>query len=244
MLAQSLAAARRSGASVSQLAPLPDVDLPPDLPAAETALAEGRSVSVIIPTLNEEVRIASLLDRLLVAYPHQILIADGGSSDRTRALADRPGVEILNGPRGRAVQMNHAAARATGEFLLFLHADTLPPPGFPEVIPDILNRPGTSAGAFRFQLNGALPAAPLIETLVALGCRLRQLPYGDQGLFLRRSLFHHLDGFPEWPVMEDLHLVRRLRGLGTIALARQASLTSPRRWQSQGAARTFFVINS
>ena len=136
--------------------------------------------------------------------------------------------------------MNLAAAMATGEFLLFLHTDTLPPPDYPQVVSQILQSPGTSAGAFRFALAGDLAGAPLIELLVHLRCRLQGTPYGDQGLFLRLSIFQHLGGFPDWPILEDLHMVRQLKRLGPVHTAEQTAMTSPRRWEDGGTARTFF----
>ncbi len=239
VLRQSVDAAARSRKSVRQLEPMADVDLPGDLPAAEAALASGETLSIIIPTLNEEKALPPLLDALLAARPHEILIADGGSTDATRQTAERPGVKVLATPPGRAAQMNHAAARAAGEFLLFLHADTRPPPDFPELVTRTLQTPGTSAGAFRFQFDGSHPATPLVESLVHLRCRLRRLPYGDQGLFLRRSLFHHLGGFPEWPVMEDYQFVRTLKKSGRVRITASAAITSSRRWQDNGLVRTF-----
>ncbi|MFU8894685.1 MAG: TIGR04283 family arsenosugar biosynthesis glycosyltransferase [Luteolibacter sp.] len=239
VLRQSLDAANRSHKHVHLLAPMSDVDLPEDLPAAEAALASGETLSIIIPTLNEAEALAPLLDTLLAARPHEILIADGGSTDATRETANRPGVKFIEAAHGRAVQMNHAAALATGEFLLFLHADTRPPPDFPALITRTLQTPGTSAGAFRFKLDDSLPAAPLIESLVHLRCRLRQLPYGDQGLFLRRSLFDHLGGFPEWPVMEDYQFIRILKKRGRIRITDSPAITSSRRWRKSGVVRTF-----
>ena len=135
--------------------------------------------------------------------------------------------------------MNLAAAMATGEFLLFLHADTMPPTYYLQVIRRILQTPGTSAGSFRFAIEGDLAGAPLIESLVHLRCRLQGTPYGDQGLFIRRRLFSHLGGFPDWPVMEDLHMVRLLKRLGSVRTAPQAAHTSSRRWETSGIIRTF-----
>ena len=239
VLKQSLAAAGRAGLHAALLEVRPDVDLPEDLPAAKTILAAAATLSVIIPTLNEEARLAELLEYLKRSKPHEIIVADGGSSDRTLEIAKTAGVRVISAPTGRAVQMNLAAAMATGEFLLFLHADTLPPPGYPQIIRRLLQMPGTSAGAFRFELAGNLAAAPLIEPLVHLRCRLGGTPYGDQGLFLRRRIFRHLGGFPDWPVLEDLHFVRQLKRLGPVRLAPQAARTSARRWEDGGTARTF-----
>ena len=135
--------------------------------------------------------------------------------------------------------MNLAATTARGEFLLFLHADTLPPEDYPALVRDTLNRPGVAAGAFRLELDEQLAAAPLVEGLVDLRCRWLHLPYGDQGLFVRRSLFQHFGGFPDWPVMEDLHFVRQLRRVGEVSVTRDPARTSSRRWRDRGVVRTF-----
>jgi len=239
VLKQSLAAAATCGVHAALLEVRPDVDVAEDLSDANERLAEGNTLSVIVPTLNEEPHLLKLLERLKQASPHELIIADGGSTDRTVAVAELAGARVISAPQGRASQMNLAAAMATGEFLLFLHADTLPPPDYPQVISRVLQSPGTSAGAFRFALAGDLAGAPLIESLVHLRCRLQGTPYGDQGLFIRRRIFRHLGGFPDWPVLEDLHMVRRLKRLGPVRTAQQEAMTSPRRWENGGTVRTF-----
>lgn len=239
VLEQSLAATRDSFLNVALLEVHEDVDTPDDLPAAETVLASGESISIIIPTLNEETHLPFLLEHLHRGHPHEIIIADGGSRDRTVEIAEKAGARIVHAAKGRAAQMNLAAATATGEFLLFLHADTLPPSNYPAVIRSILHTPGTSAGAFRFALSGELPTASLIERFVNLRCRLFQTPYGDQGLFLRRRIFRYAGRYPDWPVLEDLHLVRMLRRIGRVRTSPEAARTSPRRWQQGGTIRTF-----
>ena len=239
VLARSIEKARSLGLTHRLLGELPDVDEPPDLPDAEAALAAARRVSVIVPALNEAENLRRLLPRLAAGQPHEILVADGGSTDTTRSVAESFGARWLAAPRGRARQMNAAAARATGEHLLLLHADTDPPPDYARLVADTLDRVGTSAGAFRFALREPIPGGFLVERGVALRCALRQLPYGDQGLFLRRRLFQALGGFPDWPLLEDLELVRRLRRLGRIAVTDEAAPTSSRRWREAGLIRTF-----
>ena len=239
VLEASLAAASAAGAKVQLLDPIPDVDLPEDLPAAEAALEKGSTVSVIIPTFQEEGNIAPLLDIVAKSSPHEIIVSDGGSTDKTTSLAVRSGATVITSAKGRAAQMNAGAAAATGEFLLFLHADTIPPVNFPEIIGRTLRQPNTPAGAFTFKLSGDLAAATLIETLVALRCSFARKPYGDQGIFIRRSLFEATGGFPEIPVMEDLNMIRKLSKLGTVSIAKDPAYTSPRRWQEGGLVRTF-----
>lgn len=239
VLEESLAAAKAAGIRTTLLDTLSDVDLPEDLPAAKKVLTEGLTVSIIIPTLNEAETISSLLEQIQASQPHEIIITDGGSTDDTTALAKATGARTISSQKGRAKQMNLGASSASGEFLLFLHADTIPPRDFHKIISEILNRPGTSAGAFSFQLDDEIGAASLIEKLVSIRCKLFGTPYGDQGLFLRRTLFEEIGGFPEWPVLEDLGIVRALRRHGKVRLAPEPAITSSRRWKKGGTIRTF-----
>lgn len=239
VLAVSIQRARQSGCEPAPLAQLHDVDEPPDLPDALAALDESRRVSVIIPTFNEAENLTHLLPRLTAARPHEILVADGGSSDESTKIAESLGAKVVQAARGRARQMNAAASVATGEFLLFLHADTDPPDHFPALVAATLEQPMVAAGAFRFALREPLFGGALIEKGVALRCAFRQLPYGDQGLFVRRTLCASLCGFPDLPRLEDLEMVRRLRALGRIAITPEAARTSSRRWREAGIVRTF-----
>ncbi len=239
VLAESLARAREQGVEPALLSMLPDVDVPADLPAGAQALTQGSTVSVIIPTLNEAENLARLLPLVRSAQPLEILLADGGSTDATAAMAAAHGARFIASERGRARQMNAAAREARGEYLLFLHADTDPPENFCDLIRHHLQGAGTAAGAFRFALREPIRGGGLIERLVALRCATRHSPYGDQGLFLRRSLFLAMGGFPDWPILEDVKLVHELRDLGRIAITQEAGPTSARRWQQQGVLRTF-----
>ena len=239
VLRKSLAAASAAGIRVELLDVLSDVDMPEDLEAAEAVLRDGSSVSVIIPALNEAPTIASLIETIKSSMPYEIILADGGSTDDTAQIARAAGARVISTTKGRAAQMNAGAAIATGEFLVFLHADTVPPAGFPKTIKQMLNRPGTSAGAFTFRLDNQIGCSSLIEKLVHLRCKLFATPYGDQGIFLRRRLFNQIAGFPEWPCLEDLGIVRRLRKRGKIRISPESALTSSRRWAIGGTVRTF-----
>lgn len=240
VFSQTLKAAKNHGISPEILKRFSDVDLPDDLPAAREALASGASLSVIIPTLNEVHAVPTLISLLRDAGIEEILIADGGSEDGTRTAAREAGATVVTAPRGRAAQMNAAAKLATGELLLFLHADTHPPEGFPTIITETLQSPGVAAGAFGFSLGDDYPPAALIEALVDWRCRLRHLPYGDQGFFIRRRIYNALGGFPDLPVMEDYAMVKKARKCGRVVTTRASALTSPRRWQEGGLLRTFF----
>lgn len=194
------------------------------------------SVSVIIPTLNEEGCLAATLAALRAQTPGQIIIADGGSTDATcrlAAAADR----LVRAPRGRAAQMNAGAAHATGEVLLFLHADCTLEAGALAAAERILRRPGVVAGCFRMRVRAAGMRYRSIDAAATVRVRLTGLVYGDQGLFLRRDTFARLGGFPPLSFMEDLFFSRTLRQQGRIVVAAPRIYVSARRWQQMGLVR-------
>jgi rSAM/selenodomain-associated transferase 2 len=196
------------------------------------------SVSVIIPTLDEESCLAETLRLLRVHQPHEIIIVDGGSTDGTRELARSAGADtVLEGPRGRALQMNQGAAHATGDVLLFLHADCSLEPGALEDSERRLAMRGIVAGCFRMAvpLSGLLYRS--IEGCATARVRLSGIVYGDQGLFVRREVFERLGGFPPLRFMEDFFFSRRLRREGRIVVAPRRIFVSPRRWQRAGLVR-------
>lgn len=239
VLKVTLEKATTSGLSVSLLDRLSDVDEAADLPAAERALAAGTSLTVIIPTLNEVEALETLLPLLQAGRPDQILIAHAGTADLSALLTTWPGLEIVSTPPGRGRQMNLATARATGEFLLFLHADTHPPFDYRDQITTTLHRPGVSCGAFRFALREDFCGKKLIEIFTRWRGNLFSLPYGDQGLFVRRSVFTAVGGFPEWPILEDVALVKRLRRVGKVVIVAGEGPTSARRWLRDGVIATW-----
>jgi rSAM/selenodomain-associated transferase 2 len=194
------------------------------------------SISVIIPTLNEE---AGLIDTLLsvrAEQPKEILVVDGGSSDATCDLA-READRVLHGPRGRAAQMNLGAAHASGDVLLFLHADCTLEEGALGAAEECLGRQGVVAGCFRMRVTADFPAFRLIDVCATARVRFTGLIYGDQGLFVERRLFEQVGGFPPLRLMEDVFLSKTLRRQGRIVVAPRRIFVSPRRWQRQGIVR-------
>jgi len=197
-------------------------------------------LSVVIPTLNEEARLPGCLTALArQGGAIEVVVADGGSTDRTRELASRfPGVRVVVSAPARGLQMNAGARVANGELLWFLHADCVPPAGAASMIRRCLADPATTLGAFRFALDSRQWRYRIVEAGVRLRCRLLHLPYGDQGLFLRRTTFEALGGYREEPLFEDLHLVRAARVAGRVVCLPYPLPTSVRRCRRDGVVRT------
>jgi rSAM/selenodomain-associated transferase 2 len=194
------------------------------------------TISIIIPTLNEEACLAETIQAVRELRPFEVVVVDGGSTDGTAAAA--AGADcFLTAPRGRAVQMNHAAHQARGQLLLFLHADCTLEAGVLEAACRVLRMPGVVACCFRQTVLGPHWLYRPIDWCASLRVRLTGLAYGDQGLCLRRELFIALGGFPEVPLMEDLLFSRRLQRHGRIMVAPKRVFVSPRRWRQAGIVR-------
>ena len=165
-------------------------------------------------------------------------MVDGGSRDDTVAIARKAGARVETGKRGRAAQQNFGASVASGRVLLFLHADTRLPAGYPTHIFNTFMDPRVALGAFRFKTDSHTPMMKLITFGTNLRARYLKMPYGDQALFIRKSTFDFVGGFPEMPLSEDLFLVRRIRKENRIGIASADAVTSARRWDRLGPLKT------
>jgi rSAM/selenodomain-associated transferase 2 len=199
------------------------------------------NISIITPVLNEELQIISFLDNFSGMHACEHILIDGGSTDRTCQFIRQYPVTLLSSAPGRGSQQNAGAAAATYDTLLFLHCDTRLPENFQHHIQQTLEEPGTVAGAFSLTIDHPRHPYRLIEKAVNLRSRLLSLPYGDQGLFMRKSAFIQAGGFPDQPILEEIPLLHRLRRLGRIGLAPASVTTSARRWQQLGIFRTTLI---
>lgn len=193
-------------------------------------------VSIIIPTLNEAPSIAKAISRARRLSPAEIIVVDGGSTDDTvanAAAADR----VLTSPRGRAAQQNAGAAASRGDVLLFLHADCWLEPGILDAVTAALRDERSVGGCFRQAIDAQGGRYRWLERGNALRVRLWKLAYGDQGIFVRRSVFEQLGGFPALALMEDLFFMKRLRHEGRFVLLDGPLHVSARRWQQRGVVR-------
>lgn len=210
---------------------------------------KAAQISIIIPALNEAATIEKTLTRLHDIADIEVIVVDGGSQDETVAIAQRCAklfassseLKVIPAAAGRASQMNAGAAVATGDILLFLHADTHLPPEFDTLVRQSLQNSSTVAGAFELRIDANLQGLRTIEKIVNMRSRIFSLPYGDQAIFLKTTTFHDIGGFPDLPIMEDFELMLRLKRQGCIEIIPATVLTSGRRWQKLGVVKTTLI---
>ena len=199
-------------------------------------------LSIVMPVLNEARHIADILQPLQALRRNgtEVIVADGGSTDATPALAAPLADRMIAAPRGRALQMNAGARAARGDVLLFLHADTRLPGNAPDLIAHALQE--HAWGRFDVNIEGRSHWLPVIAMMMNLRSRLSSICTGDQALFVTRAAFEAAGGFPEQPLMEDIELSKRLKRIGKPACLRGPVTTSGRRWDRDGAWPTILLM--
>jgi len=201
-------------------------------------------LSIIIPALDEGEGIATALDALadLRALGTEVIVVDGGSRDatiqRARLRADR----VMSAPRGRARQMNAGAAKATGDVLLFLHADTRLPSAAEMLVLDGLERIGSVWGRFDVAIDGKSLLLVPVAWMMNLRSWATGIATGDQAIFVRRDAFQLVGGFPEIALMEDIALSKKLKRLSRPLCLHQRAVTSGRRWDTHGVLATIWLM--
>ena len=200
------------------------------------------AVSVVIPTLNEEACVGLAVRSAIAAGATEVIVSDGGSGDATLAAAARAGATAtVRSLPGRGVQLNAGSTFATGQFILFLHADNQLDETCLRQIAACWQHARDPAevvwGAFRQQIEDPSRRYRLLEWGNAMRVQFRRLPFGDQATFVRRSTFKQMGGFAEVPLMEDVELAARLRKISKPVLLDGPVTVSPRRWQDRGVVR-------
>ncbi|HEX7217902.1 MAG TPA: TIGR04283 family arsenosugar biosynthesis glycosyltransferase [Burkholderiales bacterium] len=194
----------------------------------------AQRLSIVVPALNEARGIRAALEALapLRARGHEVIVVDGGSTDGTQRIAIPLCDLFLNAPRGRAVQMNAGARAASGEVLVFLHADTR--------LPENIFIPGSALwGRFDVQIEGRHPLLKIVSCAMNLRSRVTGIATGDQAIFVRREAF---PGFPEIALMEDVAFSKAMKRRARPACLKQTVRTSGRRWEARGVLRTVLLM--
>ena len=208
------------------------------------AVSFNMMLSIIVPVRNEALALPALLAQLLPLSRHgcEVLFVDGGSTDASVAMIECAGFKVVHSLPGRARQMNAAAARANGQTLLFLHADTGFPPGASDCIDQALSGGLHCWGRFDVCISGRHWMLRIVGLMMNLRSRWSGIATGDQAMFMTRAAFESVGGFPDQPLMEDIELSKRLLGLSRPACISHCVTTSGRRWETRGVWHTIFLM--
>lgn len=199
-------------------------------------------ISIIIPVFNEEVFLKQNISFFTSLENTEIIFVDGGSQDGTKKIIDQHNLRVVLSPvTSRSYQMNLGAKLAQGDILLFLHGDTLLPNNYRQMVVDILSQKGVVAGAFNLKIDQNIPLLNFICAMVKVRSHLFSLPYGDQGIFMKKETFETLGGFPNIPIMEDFAFIKKLQKIGKIKISDACVITSARRWQKLGIIKTTLI---
>ena len=191
-------------------------------------------ISIIIPTLNEARCLGETLEQIQKLSPHEIIISDGGSDDNTLKIPAKFTQHLIKGPTGRALQLNAGAQAATGDLLLFLHADSYIKLASYKKMLYAMKNPEVIGGAFSLLIDSNRMALQIINQFANLRSKYLGRAYGDQAFFVKKQVFQKMEGFTEFPICEDLDFYKRLKIMGSVVLLKEEVLTSSRRWANEG----------
>ncbi len=195
-------------------------------------------ISIIIPVYNEETTLPVTLSQLKLSDNEELVVVDGGSNDRTLEISKRFTEKVFVTEKGRGRQLRKGAELATGGILFFLHADCLPPENAFSIIREVILDSKIAAGTFDIGIHFDRLASRIIEFGANLRSHITKLPYGDQGLFMKKETYEKIGGFKEIPIMEDVEIAQRLKKQGKIIFVREKINTSTRRWEKEGILYT------
>jgi rSAM/selenodomain-associated transferase 2 len=195
-------------------------------------------ISIVIPVLNEAETLYNTLKQLQLSDDEEVIVVDGGSTDNTVSVAREFTDHVYVTRTGRARVMNYGAEQSNGEILLFLHADCRLPENAFKTVRETLKGKGVVCGAFDLAISHPKYRFRIIEFGANLRSRITSIPYGDQGIFLKKDVFNVLGGFADIPIMEDIEISRRLKKMGKIVFVNPPVTTSPRRWLAEGLLYT------
>lgn len=207
------------------------------MPSENLSDVSDLGVTIIVPLLNEADIADALIEHLGSLEAEQIVIVDGGSTDSTQEIMQEAGFELIQSPAGRAKQMNAGAAQATQNTVLFLHADTRLPRSYKTALAK-----SSVWGRFDVRFDDSSGAMSMIAFFMNLRSRISSVATGDQAIFINKSVFESIGGFPDFPIMEDVAISKRLRQLYRPYNSRLRVTTSARRWQQHGVAKTVFKM--
>lgn len=193
-------------------------------------------IAVIIPTLNEATELHELIASL-ANRTDEVVVSDGGSEDATATIARKLGARVVEGPPGRGAQIQRGVEAADADILLVLHADTRLPPGALDAVRTAVQH-GAVGGGFLVRFDSPRRLFTIGSHLVNLRTRWSRLPLGDQAQWVTRQAYVAAGGYPNWPILEDLEFVRRLKKVGRVSILPLRVETSARRYVNQGVART------
>jgi rSAM/selenodomain-associated transferase 2 len=198
------------------------------------------NISVIIPALNEEDNIGETISGLKLEKNDELIVVDGGSDDRTAAIAREFTEKVFVTEKGRGHQLRYGAGKASGEILLFLHADCILSNNAFSLIREVVSNEKNSIGAFDLGIDHPSFCFRVIEFGANLRSWATRIPYGDQGMFMRREVYEDVGGFADIPIMEDIEISKKLKNVGRVKFVRPPIMTSPRRWLKEGLLYTTF----
>jgi len=207
-------------------------------------VAANSGISIIVPIFNEAAQLPALIDHLRGWHARgcEVILVNGGSTDGSADLAGSVPFKLLQARTGRALQMNVGAEAASGDVLVFLHADTRLPADADTLIIDALASGLHTWGRFDVRISGRSGALALVASMMNLRSWLTGIATGDQAMFMSKQVFFELDGFPDQPLMEDVELSKRLRRISRPACIRSRAVTSGRRWETRGILRTIALM--